>query len=73
MNSDDRTGPRVRSGPRAYDPPPDGFDPHTAPDELLRRHGLPRRPDPLRRGRTHLTRTSIASPTVAVVEWRGFA
>jgi hypothetical protein len=29
-----------------YDPPPEGLDPHTAPHELLRRHGLPRRPDP---------------------------
>jgi hypothetical protein len=29
-----------------YEPPPEGFDPHTAPHELLRRHGLPRRPDP---------------------------
>jgi hypothetical protein len=31
---------------RSYDPPAEGFDPHTAPDELLRQHGLPRRPDP---------------------------
>jgi len=31
---------------RTYDPPPQGFDPMTAPDELLRRHGFPRRPDP---------------------------
>jgi hypothetical protein len=31
---------------RTYDPPPEGFDPHTAPQELLRQHGLPRRPDP---------------------------
>jgi peptidase A4-like protein len=29
-----------------YDPPPAGFDPHTAAPALLRRHGLPRRPDP---------------------------
>jgi hypothetical protein len=31
---------------RTYDSPPESFDPHTAPPELLRRHGLPRRPDP---------------------------
>lgn len=31
---------------RTYDPPPEGFDPRTAPPELLRRHGLPGRPDP---------------------------
>jgi Peptidase A4 family len=33
---------------RSYDPPPAGFDPHTAPDAMLLRHGLPRRPDPER-------------------------
>ncbi len=33
---------------RSYDRPPEGFDPLTAPDELLLRHGLPRRPDPNR-------------------------
>jgi hypothetical protein len=33
---------------RSYDPPPAGFDPHTAPDAVLLRHGLPRRPDPER-------------------------
>lgn len=33
---------------RAYDPPAEDFNPHTAPDELLLRHGLPRRPDPVR-------------------------
>ncbi len=31
---------------RTYPAPGAGFDPHTAPDYLLRRHGLPRRPDP---------------------------
>lgn len=31
---------------RAHELPPEGFDPHTAPQELLQRHGLPRRPDP---------------------------
>ena len=46
MDRDDGAGPGVRSVLRAYHPPPDGFDPHTAADELLRRHGLPRRPDP---------------------------
>jgi hypothetical protein len=33
---------------RNYNPPPAGFDPYTAPDEVLLRHGLPRRPDPER-------------------------
>jgi hypothetical protein len=33
---------------RSYDRPTEGFDPLTAPDELLLRHGLPRRPDPNR-------------------------
>jgi len=29
-----------------YDAPPDNFDPYTAEDKLLRKHGFPRRPDP---------------------------
>jgi hypothetical protein len=29
----------------AYDAPPEGFDPNVAEDRLLRRHGIPRRPD----------------------------
>jgi hypothetical protein len=29
-----------------YDAPPEGFDPFTAEDRLLRKHGFPRRPDP---------------------------
>ena len=33
---------------RSYDPPPAGFDPLNAPDELLLRHSLPRRPEPKR-------------------------
>jgi hypothetical protein len=33
---------------RTYDPPPKGFDPRTATDEVLRRYGLPRRPHPER-------------------------
>jgi Peptidase A4 family len=33
---------------RNYDLPPAGFDPHTASDAALLRHGLPRRPDPHR-------------------------
>jgi len=33
---------------RSFDPPPPGFDPHTAPNEVLLRHGLPRRPHPER-------------------------
>lgn len=36
----------IPGGMRAFEPPPEGFDPHTAPQEVLRRHGLPRRPDP---------------------------
>jgi hypothetical protein len=33
-------------GIRTCELPPEGFDPITAPPELLRRYGLPRRPDP---------------------------
>lgn len=33
---------------RTYDPPPSDFDPHSAPNRLLRKHGLPDRPDPER-------------------------
>lgn len=29
----------------AYDAPPEGFDPNVAEDRLLRKHGIPRRPD----------------------------
>jgi hypothetical protein len=29
----------------AYDAPPEGFDPNVADDRLLRKHGIPRRPD----------------------------
>ena len=36
---------------RTFDPPPEGFDPHTASDASLLRHGLPRRPDPATRPR----------------------
>ena len=35
-----------RAQMRACEPPPEGFDLQTAPLEVLRRHGLPRRPDP---------------------------
>src|SRR5262245_59921985 len=31
---------------RAYPPPPSDFNPNTAPEAVLLRHGLPRRPDP---------------------------
>jgi len=31
-----------------YDGPPPGFDPNTAEDRLLRKHGIPRRPDALK-------------------------
>jgi hypothetical protein len=43
--SDDADNPEALSRMRAYEPPPEGFDPQTAPQEVLRRHGLPRRPD----------------------------
>jgi len=36
----------VLSQTRTYEPTPEGFDPLTASAEALRRHGLPRRPDP---------------------------
>ncbi len=36
---------------RTFDPPPKGFDPHTARDAELLRYGLPRRPDPTTRPR----------------------
>ena len=32
----------------AYDAPPEGFDPNVAEDRLLRRYGIPRRPDAAR-------------------------
>lgn len=34
-----------------YDAPPDGFDPNVAEDQLLRTHGIPRRPDAAREPR----------------------
>ncbi len=46
--SNDTINSDVLSRMRSYDPPPIGFDPRTASEELLRRHGLPRRPDPNR-------------------------
>jgi hypothetical protein len=44
--SDDAADREALSLMRACEPPPEGFDPHTAPLQILRRHGLPRRPDP---------------------------
>jgi peptidase A4-like protein len=44
--SDDAADREALSRMRACEPPPEGFDPHTAPLQVLRRHGLPRRPDP---------------------------
>lgn len=44
--SDDALNPAALSRMRIHEPPPEDFDPYTAPQELLRRHGLPRRPDP---------------------------
>jgi hypothetical protein len=35
----------------AYDAPPEGFDPNVAEDQLLRKHGIPRRPDKTREPR----------------------
>ena len=34
-----------------YDAPPEGFDPNVAEDRLLRKHGIPRRPDAAREPR----------------------
>lgn len=44
--SNDTLKSDVLSRMRSYDPPPIGFDPRTASEDLLRHHGLPRRPDP---------------------------
>jgi hypothetical protein len=52
--SGDASRSDVVSAMRTYDPPPDGFDPRSAPHDALRRHGLPRRPDP--RKEPHLAR-----------------
>jgi hypothetical protein len=38
---------------RTHPVPPTDFDPHTAPDHVLRQHGLPRRPDPDREPDLH--------------------
>ncbi len=38
----------VLSQVRTFEPPPAGFDPHRAADNLLLHHGFPRRPDPER-------------------------
>jgi hypothetical protein len=44
--SDDALKSDVLQLYRTYDPPPKDFDPRTASDEQLRRHGIPRRPNP---------------------------
>src|SRR5689334_22012579 len=36
-----------------YEPAPGGFDPKTASDHLLRKHGFPRRPDPRSEAEMH--------------------
>lgn len=41
----------VPAGTRTFELPPDGFDPLRADPAALRRHGLPRRPDPEREPR----------------------
>src|SRR5689334_5852967 len=46
--SDDALNSGALSRMLTYEPPPEGFDPDAAPPEVLRRHGLPRRPDPER-------------------------
>ena len=46
--SDDARHSDVLKLYKTYNPPPKSFDPRTAPDEQLRRHGIPRRPDPER-------------------------
>jgi len=59
--SDDALKSDVLQLYRTYDPPPKDFDPRTASDEQLRRHGIPRRPDPER------------EPKLARLWWRAFA
>jgi hypothetical protein len=43
----------VLSQVRAFEAPPEGFDPFTATDRLLLHHGFPRRPDPLRESKLY--------------------
>lgn len=60
---DDALNHETLDGMRAYEPPPEGFDPHTAPQEVLRRYGLPRRPDPDREpGLAWLWKRALARP-----------
>jgi hypothetical protein len=67
----------VDEGIRTYELPPEGFDPLTAPADLLPRYGLPRRPDPhtepertrlfqraFSRPRGFITPELVADPTV---------
>jgi hypothetical protein len=52
---------------RTYDPPPSDFDPNTAPPSVLRRHGLPNRPDPDRDPHlARLWRLAFPGPTTFV-------
>ncbi len=47
-----------------FEPPPDGFQPHTANAALLRRHGFPRRPDPEQEPRlAQLWHRALSRPT----------
>jgi hypothetical protein len=47
-----------------FEPPPDGFQPHTADEAVLRRHGFPRRPDPQREPRlAQLWHRAMSWPT----------
>jgi len=60
---EDKNNLDIPAGMRACEPPPDGFDPHTAPQEVLRRHGLPRRPDPDREpGLARLWKRALVRP-----------
>jgi hypothetical protein len=52
---------------RTFDPPPEGFGPHTASDASLLRHGLARRPDPATRPRlARLWREALSRRTTFV-------
>jgi hypothetical protein len=53
---------------RTFPAPPDHFDPHTAPDHLLQRHGLPPRPDPGRQPQLARWWREVFAPPIRFVE-----
>jgi hypothetical protein len=60
---EDATDLDIPGGMRAYEPPLEGFDPDTAPQQVLRRYGLPRRPDPDRKpGLARLWKRALVRP-----------